>query len=840
MLEILNYSNAQLPVSRATGLLFAKRTGLTPETCLPEIIIGRMRLPHLVLAVALLPTGFDPILYAQPRLTVDAGSGQHPINPWIYGINTWQDNGLQKLMRIPLVRWGGDDATSYNWQTGTKNNTGDNPWVYENYTVKPGFDPFHETNLRTGTTTLGTVSLMDWSPGTPHACSFSVAKYGKQKAVAPDNSDCGNGVLLSGAMVANDPNDAYVPVTPDFSRQWIRYISGKYGPAVAGGVRLWSLDNEPEWWDSNHYDVYPRVATYDDTMARHLTWAGVVKDADPAALVTGPVPGGWSGMLFSKKDMTSGWSAKPYQYWDNPVDQKAHGGLPWVVYYLQQMKAAEARGGKRLLDVLDVHAYIAPGALSGSAGDAAMEKLRLTSTRAFWDPNYIVPGGQIWDATGKEVAPHIVPQLKQWVNDNYPGTLTGITEYNWGAQNNITGAVAQADILGIFGREGLDIATIWATIAPTDPGAFAFKIFLNYDGVGGRFGDTSVSATTDDADTLSIFAARRSDSALTVLVLNKTPNAISDSIGLAGFAAANTAQVWQYSGANLKAIVKQPDLAVSVGALQASFPGYSMTLIVIPQAAAAMGGGQPMITGIRSAASYDDAGVAPGEIVAIFGQGLGPAQVQNLQLDPNGLLATSLAGTRVLFNGIPAPLIYSFDQQLAAIVPYAVAQLAAKTVQVTVEYQGTASAPFPVNLLAAHPAIFALDYTGSGQGAILNVSDLANCGADLSGCRNSPAIPAARGAYVAIYGTGEGVTNVPGVDGRISGTPLPAPALPCSVTIGGQQATVQYCGAAPGATAGLLQVNAVVPAGVAPGPAVPVMVTIGASSSQSTISMAVK
>ncbi len=798
-----------------------------------------MQFPQLVIAAALLPAFWVGVLQAQPTLQVDAGAGRHAINPWIYGINTWQDNGLQKLMRIPLVRWGGDDATSYNWQTSTKNNTGDNPWLYENYTVKPGFDAFHETNLRTGATTLSTVSLMDWSPGQPHACSFSVSKYGKQKAVAPDNSDCGNGVLLSGAMVANDPNDAYVPVTPDFSGQWVRYVKEKYGNAVAGGVRLWSLDNEPEWWDSNHYDVYPRVATYDDMLARDLTWAGVVKDADPAAMVTGPVPGGWSGMLFSKRDMSAGWGTKPYQYWDNPVDQKAHAGLPWIIYYLQQMKAADARGGRRLLDMLDVHAYIAPGALSGSAGDAAMEKLRLTSTRAFWDPNYIVPGGQIWDATGKEVAPHMVPQLRQWVSDNYPGTLTGITEYNWGALDSITGALAQADILGIFGREGLDLATVWATIAPTAPGAFAFKIFLNYDGQGGAFGETSVSATTGDPDTLAIFAAQRSDSALTVLVINKTPAAIAGSIGLAGFPATDAAQVWQYSSANLKAIVRQADAAVSGNAVTGSFPGYSMTLFVIPRAAAASGA-QPLITGIRSAASYDDAGVAPGEIVAIFGRGLGPAQVQNLQLDANGLLATSLGGTRVLFNGIAAPLIYAFDQQLAAIVPYAVAQLAGKTVQVTVEYQGSASQAVPVNLLATHPALFSLDYTGSGQGAILNVNDLANCGANLTGCRNSPANPAARGSYVALYGTGDGVTNVPGVDGRISGAPLPAPATPCLVTIAGQPAAVQYCGAAPGATAGLLQVNALIPAGVAPGAAVPVVVTIGGGSSQSTISLAVK
>jgi hypothetical protein len=96
------------------------------------------------------------------------------------------------------------------------------------------------------------------------------------------------------------------------------------------------------------------------------------------------------------------------------------------------------------------------------------------------------------------------------------------------------------------------------TPATTDPGAFAFKIFLNYDGNGNQFGGTGVSATlSSDPDTLSIFAAQRVDSALTVLVLNKTTGAISDSISLANFTPAGTAQVWQYSQANLAAIVRQ-------------------------------------------------------------------------------------------------------------------------------------------------------------------------------------------------------------------------------------------------------------------------------------------
>jgi uncharacterized protein (TIGR03437 family) len=145
-------------------------------------------------------------------------------------------------------------------------------------------------------------------------------------------------------------------------------------------------------------------------------------------------------------------------------------------------------------------------------------------------------------------------------------------------------------------------------------------------------------------------------------------------------------------------------------------------------------------------------------------------------------------------------------------------------------YQGNASAPFQMPVATGKPAIFTSDASGQGQGAILNV--------DYS--RNGPADPAPRGQYVLIYGTGEGVTAPPGVDGRISGTPLPKVNLNCSATIGGQTATVSYCGEAPGSTAGLVQVNAQIPESITPGSAVPVTITIGGVTSQAGVTVAVK
>ena len=158
-----------------------------------------------------------------------------------------------------------------------------------------------------------------------------------------------------------------------------------------------------------------------------------------------------------------------------------------------------------------------------------------------------------------------------------------------------------------------------------------------------------------------------------------------------------------------------------------------------------------------NAASYAGGGVAPGEIVSIFGRAIGPAELTPLQLAADGRLATTLAGTRILFNGTAAPLLYVSATQSSAIVPYGVADKPAVVVET--EYQGVRSDPLTLPVASARPGIFAQNGSGSGQGAILNED----------GTFNSPDNPAARGSIVVLYVTGEGLTDPAGVDGAILG-----------------------------------------------------------------------
>jgi uncharacterized protein (TIGR03437 family) len=235
--------------------------------------------------------------------------------------------------------------------------------------------------------------------------------------------------------------------------------------------------------------------------------------------------------------------------------------------------------------------------------------------------------------------------------------------------------------------------------------------------------------------------------------------------------------------------------------------------------------------GIVNGASFLPGPVAPGEIVSLFGAGLGPAAPVSFTVGADFTVAKELAGVRVLFDGAPAPVLAVSAGQVNAIVPYGVAGRTETRVQV--EYQGRRTPEVVVPVAPAAPAIFALDASGSGPGAVLNQDYTVN----------SAQNPAPRGSVIQIFATGGGETRPAGVDGRVvlpEFGPIPAQALGVKVTIGGVPAAVQYAGAAPRLVAGVMQVNAVVPAGVPPGSAVPVVLEVGGMASPATVTVAVR
>ena len=252
-------------------------------------------------------------------------------------------------------------------------------------------------------------------------------------------------------------------------------------------------------------------------------------------------------------------------------------------------------------------------------------------------------------------------------------------------------------------------------------------------------------------------------------------------------------------------------------------PGLQSTASVTVQAAPAVTLGPAAVT---NAASYQTGAVAPGEIVTIFGSAIGPSILVTAQLNAQGRLASNLSGTQVLFDNVPAPLVYAAANQVSAIVPYEVA--GQSTTQMMVVRSGQATQPLTLNVTAVAPALFTLNAMGTGQAAAVNQ--------DMS--LNGPGSGAPAGSILSLYGTGEGQTAPGGINGRVANTVYPAPLAAVSVTIGNLNAPVQYAGAASLATAGLLQVNVQAPA-LAPG-TYPVVLTIGEVSSAAGVTVTVR
>ena len=237
-------------------------------------------------------------------------------------------------------------------------------------------------------------------------------------------------------------------------------------------------------------------------------------------------------------------------------------------------------------------------------------------------------------------------------------------------------------------------------------------------------------------------------------------------------------------------------------------------------------GGQVTSAGILSAASFKGGDIAPGLIVTIFGQRIGPDQLVSTQAGTDLKFPTTAAETRVLFNNVPSPLIYVSAGQVSAIVPYSVAGRG--TAELVIEYRGVRSNPVSIPVVAAKPGLFTANASGTGPGAIQNQDSSVNTASN----------PAARGSIIVLYATGEGATDPDGVDGQVAASVFPKPRQQVAVRIGGVNAEILYAGAAPSLVAGVMQINARVPVN-SPNGAVPIQILVGNIESPAGVTVAV-
>ena len=516
----------------------------------------------------------QPGTNALVAITLNALANRRAISPLIYGTAFATSNQLSDL-NFTMNRSGGNAETRYNWLLNAHNRGAD--WYFEsiddgNATPGASADAFVADGKNSGAQPMITIPMIGWMPklgtGRSKLASYSIAKYGPQ--TGNDSAwfpDAGNGKASpSGAAITtNDPTDANFLTNSTFQQGFVQHLINQWGFSTNGGVRYYIMDNEETIWFSTHQDVHPVGPTMQEIRDDFFVYASMVKSNDPNALVCGPEEWGWNGYLYSGYDQ------------QNPgyTDRAANGGWDYMPWLLNQIHQHDLSTGYRLLDYFTLHCYPAENGVSGNDVSPPTALLRNQSTRVFWDSNYVDPS---WVNS----VIMLVPRMKNWVATNYPGTKIGVTEYNWGAETNINGAVAQADILGIFGREGLDLATRWTTPDGTSPTYKAMKFYRNYDGNKSTFGDTSILTTVPNPDVLSAFGAvRTSDGALTLMVINKDiVNASPITASITNFNAVGTAQRWQLTSANT--INHLTNLALTNGVLNDILPAQSITLFILP------------------------------------------------------------------------------------------------------------------------------------------------------------------------------------------------------------------------------------------------------------------
>lgn len=524
--------------------------------------------PLLALVLACRAAAAEPVTVA-----IDAEAGRRQISPLIYGLNFATTAQLAEL-NVPLNRTGGDSASLYNWRIDARNAGKD--WYFESTACTEDVfgqhgDGFVALTKAAGAQPMLTIPMIGWVAKLDRdrktLASFSIGKYGLQQDFDEHGfTDAGNGRTLDGTpIVGNDPTDAAQPDGPEDEKDWIRALVKKWGTADKGGVRYYLMDNEPSFWHGIHRDVHPVGAHAKEIADKVRDYSAMVKSVDPAAQILAPEEWGWGAYFHSGFDQQY---ADQHGFDNAPDWREQTKGMDYLPWLLSEWKKA----GKPV-DVVSVHYYPQGGEYHDDRDDVSksMQLQRNRSTRDLWDPNYK-------NTTYINDVVALIPRLRRWVDTYYyPGTPIAITEYNWGGEATMNGGTTQADILGIFGREGLNMATRWATPATGSPAYLAFKLYRNYDGRNSTFGETSVQAKVPDPDTLSAFAAQRKDGTLTVMVINKQLDApASIKLDLAHFPKSGEAEAYQLAEGHIAAL---PAFRFGEGAL--TLPAQSATLLIL-------------------------------------------------------------------------------------------------------------------------------------------------------------------------------------------------------------------------------------------------------------------
>jgi hypothetical protein len=509
-----------------------------------------------------------PSAQSVTAIVIHADEPIGPISPWIYGTNQPANDPPS---RYTFVRQGGNRMTAYNWENNASNAGAD--WHHQNDSFLSESDVPGEVvriaaskALANGQTFIATVPTGDYVAADKRG-------DGDVKDTGPD--------YLSKRFRRNVPSRANAKTTPPATRPdagdefvaqdaFVSWLEQTF-PATArksGATIAYALDNEPDIWVGTHARIHPEPITYAELIDRNTRYAAAIKAVAPDALVFGFVSYGWGGFTTLQ----------------NAPDRAGQDALD---VYLDAMKKAETDAGRRLIDVLDVHWYseargggneqtgVRISEVGPRAGETSVNEARVQATRSLWDPTYRETS---WiDRTLGEPI-RLIPRLRAKIDARYPGTKLAFTEYNYGGGENASGAVAQADALGIFGREGVFAAAFWALSDKEPFSRAAFDAYRNYDGHGRTFGETALRVDNGDPAMLGAYAStRKSDGAIVIVLINRSTMECPTRLAIRGAAVTDLGR-WQLTGAKA-AMTSGNDGPVDKNSVSLMLPAMSVSTI---------------------------------------------------------------------------------------------------------------------------------------------------------------------------------------------------------------------------------------------------------------------
>jgi hypothetical protein len=523
-----------------------------------------------------LNTIFEPTGTFDVYFSVDSAKDKAPISPYIYGTN----DDLTGTENFTARRIGGNRMTTYNWENNASNagddwhHSSDNyiPWYYGEIPWGGNMDEpgigisgFHQKSLNQNAYTLATLQTSGYVAADKNG---NVTEYEK----APSSR-------WVKVMPSKNAPFSLIPDLTDnavYMDEFVNYLVHKHGNAsTSTGIKGYSIDNEPALWSKTHPYMHPEKATSVEVLTKSIELSKAVKKVDPFAEMFGPVLYGFSSYLFLDSND-----------WDS-----IKGSYDWYIdYYLDKMRMASAEEGKRLLDVLDLHWYPEVASSTGvritssnTNDNIEVNKLRLQAPRSLWDASY---QENSWIGQHYRSFLPLIPRLQQSIDTYNSGTKLAFTEFNYGGESHVTGGLATADVLGIFGKYNVYMANYWKMVNKTEDAPYssaAFKIYNNYDGKGSKFGDTRVKAETSDIENSSIYGSTFKDNedSLHLIVMNKNydhdMNAIFD---LAGDEY-KSARVFAFDQESSTITERDPVTAIQNGRFTYNIPELTVCHIVL-------------------------------------------------------------------------------------------------------------------------------------------------------------------------------------------------------------------------------------------------------------------